>query len=114
MNVNYIVKVGTAVERLHGFGARYLRTVHLREVFEGQIVWDGEVEVFELLSHPEARECYAWSFTDEDGKEHYTSVLDIPPVVSPETAVRAVFLAKGGEKKNGFSYLAASSVGKNF
>jgi hypothetical protein len=54
-------------------------------------VWDGVVEVFDLVGHPKAKRAYAWSHLDgdKDEKTRYVAVLEIPPVVSPETAVKA-------------------------
>ena len=57
---------------------------------------DGAVEVFRLTGHPKAKRCYAWSFTE--GKEtRFVTVLEIPPVESAQTAVRA---AIASEEKN--------------
>ena len=45
--------------------------------------------------HPKAKRCYAWSFTE--GKQtRFVTVLEIPPVESAQTAVRA---AIAGEAK---------------
>ena len=60
----------------------------VHEVFEGQTAWQGEVEIFSLKGHPKAKRCYAWYYTDEEGEKQYTTVLEIPPVDSPETAVK--------------------------
>jgi hypothetical protein len=50
--------------------------------------WEGVVEAFALTGHPKAKRAYAWSFLD--GKEaRYVTVLEVPPVESPQTAVRA-------------------------
>jgi hypothetical protein len=65
--------------------------VSVKEVFKGRIIWAGEVEVFDLYGHAEAKRCYAWGYPDkkEPDKLDVVAVLEIPPVVSPETAVRA-------------------------
>jgi len=62
----------------------------VHEVFNGQTVWQGEVEVFDLTGHPKAKRCYAWSHLDgeKDERERFVAVLEIPPVESAETAVR--------------------------
>ena len=62
----------------------------VRELFEGEVVWEGEVLTFNLTSHPEATSAYAW----EAGGE-ITVVLGVPPVDSPEAAVQASILAAG-------------------
>jgi hypothetical protein len=87
---DYIARVQVAVEHLHNCGAHHLRTEPVHEVFKGQTVWKGEVEVFGLTNHPKAKRAYAWSHLDgkNDERERFVAVLEIPPVVSAETAVR--------------------------
>jgi hypothetical protein len=52
-----------------------------------------------MSRHPKAKRCYAWSYQDK-GETQYVNVLEIPPVVSPQTAVRAAIVAdsKKGKK----------------
>ena len=38
--------------------------VPVHEVFNGQTVWHGDVEVFDLTGHPKAKRAYAWSHLD--------------------------------------------------
>jgi hypothetical protein len=42
---------------------------------------------------PQSKRCYAWSFT-ENGEPKYTTVLEIPPVDSPESAVKVAIASK--------------------
>ena len=85
---------------MHNCGAVYRETVPVHEVFRGQTVWQGEVEVFDLFNHPKAETCYAWSHAEgpDDKGERFVTVLEIPPVESPVTAVRASIVA---DKKKG-------------
>ncbi|MGA2685576.1 MAG: hypothetical protein ABSF51_11035 [Verrucomicrobiota bacterium] len=50
----------------------------------------GEVEVFALCGHKKAKICYGWSHPDgpDNTGERFVTVLEIPPVVSPKTAVK--------------------------
>jgi hypothetical protein len=66
------------------------------EMFGSKTVWEGVVESFALIGHPKAKRCYAWSYQD-NGETQYINVLEIPPVVSPQTAVRAA-IASGSQK----------------
>ena len=89
------------IRRLHGSESSHVETVPVKETFQGQTVWEGEVEVFDLHDHPEASRVYAWSHETEDAdkpKRHVT-VLHIPPVVSPETAVRAAIIQEYRERE---------------
>jgi hypothetical protein len=79
-----------AVERLHGCLARHIEDVAVVEKFGEKTVWSGVVSVFRLEGHPQATKCYAWSSPIEGStKRRYYAVLHIPPIDSPEKAVRA-------------------------
>jgi hypothetical protein len=63
------------------------------EKFGEQTVWSGVVSIFGLEGHPKAERCYAWSSPIEGStKRRYYAVLHIPPVDSPEKAVRAAIV----------------------
>jgi hypothetical protein len=81
-----------AVERLHGGGARLVRSVRVSESFDGKL-WEGVVHIFELTGHPTASLAYAWSSPAEGSTERqYFAVLNIPPITSPAEAVRATVM----------------------
>ncbi|HEU5396657.1 MAG TPA: hypothetical protein VFV81_05780 [Verrucomicrobiae bacterium] len=64
-------------------------TVFVREgLDERRIVWEGDVEIFQLIGHPEALVCYAWSHLESDDMKIVT-VLGSDMVDSPEKAVQA-------------------------
>ena len=79
---SYINNLKGAIRRLHGLEAVHVRTVPLTEQFEGKILWQGEVETFNVSGHPQASRCFAWAYEDDDGKQHYTAILELPPVNS--------------------------------
>jgi hypothetical protein len=66
-------------------------SVPVKEVFKGETVWDGIVEVFDLEGHPKTNTAYAWLHDTGDPKNPVknVTVLHVPPVVLPLTAVRA-------------------------
>ena len=88
---DYLARLQVMIMQLHNCSATWRETVSVHEVFRGQTVWQGKVEVFDLTGHPKANRAYGWSHPEgEDNKgERFVAVLEIPPVVSPETAVRA-------------------------
>ena len=89
-----IEELRDVIYRLHGVQATHRQSVPVKEVFNGETVWEGIVEVFDLHGHPKANTAYAWSHETDDPahpKRHIT-VLHIPPAVSPETAVRAAIV----------------------
>lgn len=68
-------------------------SVPVKESFQGKTVWEGIVEVFDLSGHPKANRVYAWIHeTDNPNRPKHTTVLRVPPVVSPQTAVRAAII----------------------
>lgn len=58
--------------------------------FEAKRYGRGDVEVFDLSGHPKAKWVHEWSHLDgaNDERTRFVAVLEIPPVVSAETAVR--------------------------
>ena len=95
-NPEYIERVRKAVEHLHGCKVAHSRTEPVTETFRGETVWDGEVEVFDLSGHPKAKRAYAWMHLDgpADSEDRFVAVLEIPPVVSAQTAVKTAIVAE--------------------
>jgi hypothetical protein len=89
-----------AVSQLHNCGAVHRRTVPVHEVFRGNTVWNGRVEVFDLNGHPKAKRAYAWSHPEGPGDqdERFVAVLEIPPVVDAKTAVQISIVAETKRK----------------
>jgi hypothetical protein len=84
-----------AVEQMHGGSATLAQSLPVRETFEGKMVWEGVVHVFELVDHPTATRAYAWSSPIERStKRRFFAVLHQPPVDSPQAAVRAAIVAE--------------------
>jgi hypothetical protein len=79
-----------AIQKTHGCASSFLESVPTEESFQGRVVWSGTVEVFELLGHPTAKKCYAWRFVDADThKPVSVAVLHVPPIDTPQKAVKA-------------------------
>lgn len=87
---DYLARLQTAVQHLHNCAAVWRETVQVHEVFRGETVWNGEVEVYDLTGHPKAQRAYAWSHREgkNDEGERFVAVLDIPPVDSAKRAVQ--------------------------
>jgi hypothetical protein len=83
-----------AIRHLEGVQSRHVETVPVREKHKGQTVWQGEVEVFELVGHPKAKRAYAWSHATEGTRRRFHVVLHSPPVDRPVMAVRTAVLAE--------------------
>jgi len=92
--MDYLSEIRAAIKQLHGCESAHLETVSVKEVFQGKTAWEGEVEVFALTGQPRTNKCYAWGYPVEGPKREIIAVLEIPPVVSPQTAVKAAIMAK--------------------
>ena len=87
-----------AVETIHGCKAVHSGSAAVIELFQGEVAWDGLVETFDLTGHPKAKRCYAWSYREGEGTQ-FVTVLELPPVDSPETAVKVAIAAVARETK---------------
>jgi len=98
---DYLARLQTAVQHLHDCAAVYSRTVPVAEVFQGKTIWQGDVEVFDLTGHPKAKRAYAWSHVagKDDSDERFVAVLEIPPVDSPQAAVKVAIAHEVREAK---------------
>jgi len=92
-----IEKLRDAVQVMHRCSATHVQSVPVVEMFGQQTVWEGVVEVFDITDHPKAKRCYAWSYL-EGTETQFVTVLEIPPVSSPQTAVRASIMAQAKRK----------------
>lgn len=60
-----------AILDLHGCDSTWVESVPFKETFQGKVVWDGVVQVFDLKGHPTAARAYAWSHrTRQKAKIH--------------------------------------------
>lgn len=69
------------IHQLHGADSRLVESVPVLETFQGKTVWEGVVELFDLLNLPKANRCYAWSHPEglpeglEDKGERFVAVI---------------------------------------
>jgi hypothetical protein len=92
---HYIEELQAVILKLHGCSAKYLETVPVLEEFQGETVWEGDVEVFEV-DHPKTDRAYAWGYVTGESEQgrRYFAVLKLPPVTSPQTAVKAAVMSE--------------------
>jgi len=89
------------VENLTKSTAVYLDKTAVIEKFGLKTAWQGIVYIFKIRGNPEAEICYAWSSPKEgSSKRRYYAVLKIPPIDSPEKAVRAAIVRDYKKKIN--------------
>ena len=92
--MEYLAELKNTIRRLHKCEASHTRTEAVREVVNGQVMWEGNVEVFAIVGHDRALRCYAWGHMHDTGQWEVTTVLAIPPVISAQSAVLAAFVAR--------------------
>lgn len=80
------------IRKLHGVESRHIESTPVKEMFQGQTVWEGIVEVFELHGHPSAPKVYAWSYDMEGTEKRHVTVLHVGPIQSAVDAVRAAIV----------------------
>lgn len=96
--MNAIERLKELIEREYGTTARHVETVAVHETFEGETIWDGEVEVFEVPEFPDADRVFAWAFDGGNGEQQVT-VAQIPPATTPENAVKAYIVSEYGKNR---------------
>ena len=99
--MNYIEELQDVIRRLHNAEPTHVETVPIKETWEGQTVWEGEVEVFTLKGHPKTDRVYAWAHETEDADHprRHVTVLHIPPATSPRKAVQASIVSDYREQE---------------
>jgi hypothetical protein len=71
------------------------RPVHKSTAFvraqtrDQQTLWEGYVEIFELMGHPDATTCYAWQYVDSNGRAKVLALLGNNIITSAQKAVQA-------------------------
>lgn len=91
---DYLDRLQLAAQEMLKCGAHWLRTEPVHEILRGKTVWRGEVEVFGLIGHPKAKRAYVWSRQASDKDARLVAVLEIQPVIDPQSAVKAAIAAE--------------------
>jgi hypothetical protein len=95
-SMNHIDELKAVILELHCAEATHRESVPVKEVFSGQTIWDGIVEVFDIEHHPDTDTIYAWLHdTGKPGSSpQHVTVLHINPALTPQKAVRAFIVQK--------------------
>jgi hypothetical protein len=98
--MTYLQGLVDAIAQTHGVEASHIETVPIREMWQGKVAWEGNVEVFEVAHPSGATRCYGWgySFDGDSSRRQYVCVLGAGPVDSPLNAVRAAIRAQAARK----------------
>ena len=98
--MNDINELTEVIRKLHGVEATHVETVPVKETFQGQTVWEGRVEVFDV-DHPQTSRMYAWSHDTDDpaSPRRHVTVLHLPPAITPLRAVQASIVSDVREQQ---------------
>ena len=98
--MNDIDELRDVIRKLHGVEAAHIETVPVKETFQGQTVWEGHVEVFDV-DHPKTSRIYAWSHDTDDpaSPRRHVTVLHLPPAITPLRAVQASIVSDVREQQ---------------
>jgi len=94
MKAEDVQEIQGVILAIYGVDSQRIESVPVTEEFEGQTAWQGTVEVFDLIGHSKAKRAYAWTYRDGD-QDKTVTVLGIPPVDSPQNAVKMAIASKG-------------------
>ena len=91
---NHLRELADIIRKLHGAEATHRESVPVNERNNGQAVWEGVVEVFDLKDHNQAETAYAWAHKTGNPQKstRHVTVLHLGRVISRITAVRAFIL----------------------
>jgi len=100
-NREYIERIKSVILHLHGCQSSWMESVTVQEIFCGLTAWMEDVEVFAPPGLSKAKKACAWSHADgkDDKEQRFVTGLEIPPVDSPQTAVKVTIAAEARGKK---------------
>ena len=85
---SYIAALSDGIRATHNCECAHAGTSHVHEQMDGETVWEGDVEIFDLEGHPEATKAFAWGW-DVEGEVRCLAIINVPPIESPREAVQA-------------------------
>ncbi len=98
--MTYIEELQDVIRHRHAVESRHVESVPIKETFQGKTVWEGIVEVFDLVDHPTSTRLYAWAYdTGDPRRPKHVTVLNNGIVNSPLMAVRAAIVQEAKERE---------------
>lgn len=90
LDIDYLNALKGAVLIRHGCKANHKKTIYVNEqTLDKEMVWQGNVEEFDVVGHKTAKTCYAWLWVDDEGKCKVFTVLRNRVIDSATKAVQA-------------------------
>jgi len=88
-----ILNIKCAVEKNIGGMARHVTSTPVIEVFEGDLIWEGVVETFDVDCNPHVKRCYGFTYREDDSLG-YATIAGTDEVNSAKMAVKAFIASR--------------------
>jgi len=88
-----ILNIKCAVEKNIGGMARHVTSTPVIEVFEGDLIWEGVVETFDVDCNPHVKRCYGFTYREDDSLG-YATIAETDEVNSAKMAVKAFIASR--------------------
>jgi hypothetical protein len=88
-----ILNIKCAVEKSLGGIARHVTSTPIIEVFEGDLLWEGIVETFDVSCNPTIKRCYGFAYREEETLL-YATIAETDDVNSPKMAVKTFIASR--------------------
>ncbi len=93
---NRIQTLQQKIQLSHDCEAIHIQTVSVEKEVRGEVVWAGQVEIFEVKGYPDAKTAYGWEMTDQNEHVEWVTILGLTPTIDANKAVQA-YLMSGPE-----------------
>jgi hypothetical protein len=88
-----ILNIKCAVERSLGGMARHVTSTPVIEVLEGNLLWEGVVETFDVACNPTVKRCYGFTYREDDSLQ-CAAIAETDEVTSPQMAVKTFIASR--------------------
>ena len=88
-----ILNIKCAVEKNIGGMARHVASTPVIEVFEGDLIWEGVVETFDVDCNPHVKRCYGFTYREDDSLG-YATIAETDEVSSAKMAVKTFIASR--------------------
>jgi hypothetical protein len=87
---NLIEALKQSIAENHACTAVYIQSVMVEEAHQGEILWTGQIEIFEIQGHAKAKVAYGW--WQENTEEGLVTILALTPTMDARKAVQAYLM----------------------
>jgi len=89
---NLIEALKQSIAQNHACIAVYSQSVMVEETHRGEILWAGQIEIFEVQGHTKAKTAYGW--WQENTEDGLVTILALTPIMDARKAVQAYLMSQ--------------------